>query len=152
MMGCVLTEHLEKAGVHSGDATLIIPTQTISPKAVAYIKEAGHKIAQKFEITGPFNLQFLVTGDEVLVIECNLRASRSVPFISKSVGADFIEMATKFIVDYPVSDSALEKLAKVEGPKSFVGVKAPMFSWPRLRGADPVLKCIMSSTGEVNII
>jgi carbamoyl-phosphate synthase (ammonia) len=150
MMGCVMTEHLEKAGVHSGDATLLLPTQTISPNAIKYIREAGQKIASKFEITGPFNLQFLVTGDEVLVIECNLRASRSVPFISKTVGSDFIEMATKFIVDFPVSDEALDKLAKVDGPKSFVGVKVPMFSWPRLRGADPVLKCIMSSTGEVS--
>ena len=149
MMGCVLTEHLEKAGVHSGDATLIIPTQTISKNAINYIKNAGRLIANKFQITGPYNLQFLVTGDEVLVIECNLRASRSVPFISKSVGADFIEMATKFILNYPVSEKALEKLALIDGPKTFVGVKAPMFSWPRLRGADPVLKCIMSSTGEV---
>ena len=149
MMGCVLTEHLEKAGVHSGDATLILPTQTISKQATENIKNAAKKIADKFEITGPYNVQFLVNGDEVLVIECNLRASRSVPFISKTVGIDFVEMATKFIVDYPVKDDMLKKLTEVEGPTTFVGVKAPMFSWPRLRGADPVLKCIMSSTGEV---
>ena len=75
------------------------------------------------------------------------------PFISKTVGIDFVEMATKFITNYPVSDRQLKKLAEVEGPKTFVGVKCPMFSWPRLRDADPVLKCIMSSTGEViNII
>lgn len=85
----------------------------------------------------------------MLVIECNLRASRSVPFISKTVGIDFVEMATKFIVDHPVKKEELKKLAEVDGPQTFVGVKVPMFSWPRLRGADPVLKCIMSSTGEV---
>jgi carbamoyl-phosphate synthase (ammonia) len=123
MMGCILTEHLEKAGVHSGDATLILPTQNISKNAIKYIKHAANKIAQKFEITGPFNVQFLVKGDEVLVIECNLRASRSVPFISKTAGIDFIEMATKFIVNYPIKQNELDKLAKVEGPQTFVGGK-----------------------------
>jgi carbamoyl-phosphate synthase (ammonia) len=72
-----------------------------------------------------------------------------VPFISKTVGIDFIEMSTKFILNHPISDNMLKNLDQVTGPKSFVGVKVPMFSWPRLRGADPVLKCIMSSTGEV---
>jgi carbamoyl-phosphate synthase (ammonia) len=149
MMGCILTEHLEQAGVHSGDATLILPTQNVSANATLYIKNAALKIAEKFEITGPFNVQFLVKGDEVMVIECNLRASRSVPFISKTVGIDFIEMATKFIINYPIKDEVLKQLRDVTGPKTFVGIKAPMFSWPRLRGADPILKCIMSSTGEV---
>ena len=78
-----------------------------------------------------------------------MRASRSVPFISKTVGIDFVEMAVNFILDKPVDEEKLKQLREVEGPKTFVGVKCPMFSWPRLLGADPVLKCIMSSTGEV---
>ncbi|KAF3824179.1 hypothetical protein GH733_008464 [Mirounga leonina] len=116
-----MSEHVEDAGVHSGDATLMLPTQTISQGAIEKVKDATRKIAKAFAISGPFNVQFLVKGNDVLVIECNLRASRSFPFVSKTLGVDFIDVATK----------------------------APMFSWPRLRDADPILRCEMASTGEV---
>lgn len=151
LMGCVLSEHLEKAGVHSGDATLLLPVQNVSNKALSTIKQTAKKLAKRLQINGPFNLQFLVTDDEVLVIECNLRASRSFPFICKTVGVDFIELATKFITGHPIGKDKLKSLAGAMGPQTFHGVKAPVFSWRRLPNVDPVLKCIMSSTGEVCI-
>ncbi|XP_067301197.1 carbamoyl-phosphate synthase [ammonia], mitochondrial [Pseudorasbora parva] len=144
-----ITEHVEDAGVHSGDATLILPTQTISQGALEKVKTATQKIAMAFEISGPFNTQFLVKGNDVMVIECNLRASRSFPFISKTIGVDFIDLATRVMVDEPVDESHLPSLENPIIPVDYVGIKAPMFSWPRLREADPVLRCEMASTGEV---
>uniref|UniRef100_A0A673B5L5 Carbamoyl-phosphate synthase [ammonia], mitochondrial n=1 Tax=Sphaeramia orbicularis TaxID=375764 RepID=A0A673B5L5_9TELE len=144
-----ITEHVEDAGVHSGDATLMLPTQTISQGALEKVKTATRKIAQAFEISGPFNTQFLVKGNDVMVIECNLRASRSFPFVSKTIGVDFINVATKVMVGEPMDETSLPSLEKPIIPVDYVGIKAPMFSWPRLRDADPVLRCEMASTGEV---
>ncbi|KAK7169393.1 hypothetical protein R3I93_005380 [Phoxinus phoxinus] len=144
-----ITEHVEDAGVHSGDATLILPTQTISQGALEKVKTATQKIAKTFEISGPFNTQFLVKGNDVMVIECNLRASRSFPFVSKTIGVDFIDVATRVMVGEPVDESHLPSLENPIIPIDYVGIKAPMFSWPRLREADPVLRCEMASTGEV---
>ncbi|KAK9969143.1 hypothetical protein ABG768_027343 [Culter alburnus] len=144
-----ITEHVEDAGVHSGDATLILPTQTISQGALEKVKTATQKIAKAFEISGPFNTQFLVKGNDVMVIECNLRASRSFPFVSKTIGVDFIDVATRVMVGEPVDESHLPSLENPIIPVDYVGIKAPMFSWPRLREADPVLRCEMASTGEV---
>ncbi|XP_039611289.1 carbamoyl-phosphate synthase [ammonia], mitochondrial isoform X1 [Polypterus senegalus] len=144
-----ITEHVEDAGVHSGDATLMLPTQTISQGALEKVKTATRKIAQAFEISGPFNVQFLVKGNKVMVIECNLRASRSFPFVSKTIGVDFIEVATRVMVGEEVEPCRLATLENPIIPVDYVGIKAPMFSWPRLRDADPVLRCEMASTGEV---
>ncbi|ESP03191.1 hypothetical protein LOTGIDRAFT_137874, partial [Lottia gigantea] len=144
-----ICEHVENAGVHSGDATLMLPTQTITAPALASIREITRKIAQRFEISGPFNMQFLVKDSDVKIIELNLRASRSCPFVSKTIGTDFIDTATKVMLNEPLDLSTLPTLNTPHNPTSYVGIKAPMFSWPRLRDADPLLKCEMASTGEV---
>ncbi|XP_037254747.1 carbamoyl-phosphate synthase [ammonia], mitochondrial [Falco rusticolus] len=144
-----ISEHVEDAGVHSGDATLMLPTQTISQGALEKVKAATKKIANAFAISGPFNIQFLVQGNNVLVIECNLRASRSFPFVSKTLGVDFIDVATKVMIGKEVNESCLPTLEHPIIPSRYVGIKAPMFSWSRLRDADPVLRCEMASTGEV---
>ncbi|XP_051642703.1 carbamoyl-phosphate synthase [ammonia], mitochondrial isoform X4 [Manacus candei] len=144
-----ISEHVEDAGVHSGDATLMLPTQTISQGALEKVKSATKKIANAFAISGPFNIQFLVRGNDVLVIECNLRASRSFPFVSKTLGVDFIDVATKVMIGKEVNESSLPTLEHPIIPSKYVGIKAPVFSWSRLRDADPVLRCEMASTGEV---
>ncbi|NXI78856.1 CPSM synthase, partial [Rhipidura dahli] len=144
-----ISEHVEDAGVHSGDATLMFPTQTISQGALEKVKAATIKIAKAFAISGPFNIQFLVQGNNVLVIECNLRASRSFPFVSKTLGVDFIDVATKVMIGKQVNESSLPTMEHPIFPSRYVGIKAPMFSWSRLRDADPVLRCEMASTGEV---
>ncbi|KAM6307660.1 carbamoyl-phosphate synthase [ammonia], mitochondrial [Aegotheles albertisi] len=144
-----ISEHVEDAGVHSGDATLVLPTQTISQGALEKVKAATKKIANAFAISGPFNIQFLVRGNDVLVIECNLRASRSFPFVSKTLGVDFIDVATKVMIGKEVNESSLPTLEHPIIPSRYVGIKAPVFSWSRLRDADPVLRCEMASTGEV---
>uniref|UniRef100_A0A8D0H9D3 Carbamoyl-phosphate synthase [ammonia], mitochondrial n=1 Tax=Sphenodon punctatus TaxID=8508 RepID=A0A8D0H9D3_SPHPU len=144
-----ISEHVEDAGVHSGDATLMLPTQTISQGALEKVKNTTRKIANAFAISGPFNVQFLVRGNDVLVIECNLRASRSFPFVSKTLGVDFIDVATNVMIGEKINESTLPTLERPIIPSDYVGIKAPMFSWPRLRDADPVLRCEMASTGEV---
>ncbi|NXN79899.1 CPSM synthase, partial [Bombycilla garrulus] len=144
-----ISEHVEDAGVHSGDATLMFPTQSISQGALEKVKAATKKIAKAFAISGPFNIQFLVQGNNVLVIECNLRASRSFPFVSKTLGVDFIDVATKVMIGEQVNESSLPTMEHPIFPSRYVGIKAPMFSWSRLRDADPVLRCEMASTGEV---
>ncbi|KAL5005647.1 hypothetical protein ScPMuIL_016805 [Solemya velum] len=144
-----ICEHVENAGVHSGDATLMLPTQSITADALDKIKDVTRNIANKFAITGPFNIQFLVSDNTVKVIELNLRASRSVPFVSKTIGTDFISTATKVMCGLPVNIDKLPTLENPQNPTDYVGIKAPMFSWPRLRDADPLLKCEMASTGEV---
>ncbi|CAI5761707.1 carbamoyl-phosphate synthase ammonia, mitochondrial [Podarcis lilfordi] len=144
-----VSEHVEDAGVHSGDATLMFPAQTISQGALEKVKIATRKIADAFAISGPFNVQFLIRGNEVLVIECNLRASRSFPFVSKSLGLDFIDVATKVMTGEQVHEATLPALPKPMIPSDYVGIKAPVFSWPRLRDVDPILRCEMASTGEV---
>ncbi|KAL9848582.1 carbamoyl-phosphate synthase [ammonia], mitochondrial [Geothlypis trichas] len=144
-----VSEHVEDAGVHSGDATLVFPTQSISQEALEKVKTATKKIAKAFAISGPFNIQFLVQGSNVLVIECNLRASRSFPFVSKTLGVDFIDVATKVMIGKQLNESSLPTMEHPIFPSRYVGIKAPMFSWSRLRDADPVLRCEMASTGEV---
>ena len=139
-----ISEHVENAGVHSGDATLIHPPQDLDPQTVKRIEEATTKIGRALNVTGPFNIQFIAKNNEIKVIECNLRAARSFPFVSKTTGIDAIEMATKVMLNIPVEsypDSAL--------PPDYVGVKVPQFSFSRLSGADPVLGVEMASTGEV---
>ncbi|NWX31535.1 CPSM synthase, partial [Notiomystis cincta] len=144
-----ISEHVEDAGVHSGDATLMFPTQTISQGALEKVKAATKKIAKAFAISGPFNIQFLVQGNNVLVIECNLRASRSFPFVSKTLGVDFIDIATKVMIGKQVNELSLPTMEHPIFPSRYVGIKAPVFSWSRLTDADPVLRCEMASTGEV---
>ncbi|CAL1529066.1 unnamed protein product [Lymnaea stagnalis] len=144
-----ICEHVENAGVHSGDATLMMPSQTIQEEALVVIKDVTAKIAKRFAISGPFNIQFLVRDSDVKVIELNLRASRSCPFVSKTIGTDFIALATKVMMKVPFSTQDLPTLDNSHDPTNYVGIKASMFSWPRLRDADPVLKCEMASTGEV---
>ena len=144
MMGHFISEHVENAGVHSGDATLICPPQDLELETIQRIELATSKIANALNVTGPFNIQFIAKDNEIKVIECNVRASRSFPFVSKVMGVDLIEMATKIILDVPVNPYPLISI-----PKDYVGVKAPQFSFSRLSGADPVLGVEMASTGEV---
>lgn len=144
MVGHFISEHVENAGVHSGDATLVCPPQDLEPETIAKIEEATRKIGDALNITGPYNIQFIAKDNAIKVIECNVRASRSTPFVSKVMGFDLIELATKVIMDKPV-----EPYPKLNIPKDYVGVKAPQFSFSRLSGADPVLGVEMASTGEV---
>ncbi|KAJ3516598.1 hypothetical protein NLJ89_g1020 [Agrocybe chaxingu] len=139
-----ISEHVENAGVHSGDATLIHPPQDLDPTTVRQIEEATAKIGRALNVTGPFNIQFIAKNNEIKVIECNLRAARSFPFVSKVTGIDAIEMATKVMLDIPVESYPDPGL-----PPDYVGVKVPQFSFSRLSGADPVLGVEMASTGEV---
>lgn len=147
--GCAIHEHVENAGVHSGDATLMLPPQSITEFVLSRIEEATKKIVKCLNITGPFNIQYIVKGSDVNVIECNLRASRSFPFISKTMGVDYIEAATKLMLEKPIDDMNLPTIGNRSRPNNYVGVKAPMFSFTRLGGADPVLGVEMASTGEV---
>ena len=139
-----INEHVENAGVHSGDATMVFPPQRTYLETVRRIKTVASSLARELKITGPFNIQFLAKENDVKVIELNLRASRSFPFVSKVSGINFIELATKAIVGHPVS-----KVEKSAFDLDYVGVKAPQFSFSRLKGADPLLGVEMSSTGEV---
>ena len=144
MVGHFISEHVENAGVHSGDATLILPPQDLDPETVRRIEEATSKIGNALNVTGPFNIQFIAKDNDIKVIECNVRASRSFPFVSKVMGVDLIEMATKAMVGVP-----FQEYPPVHIPKDYVGVKVPQFSFSRLSGADPVLGVEMASTGEV---
>ncbi|KAJ3038549.1 hypothetical protein HDV00_000554 [Rhizophlyctis rosea] len=140
----VISEHVENAGVHSGDATLVLPPQDLDPETVRKIEVATRKIANALNVTGPFNIQFIAKNNEIKVIECNVRASRSFPFCSKVLGVDLIEMATKAMINEPY-----EAYPKIEERKDYVAVKVPQFSFSRLSGADPILGVEMASTGEV---
>ncbi|KAF2829255.1 carbamoyl-phosphate synth [Ophiobolus disseminans] len=144
MIGHFISEHVENAGVHSGDATLILPPQDLDPETVRQIEDATKKIGAALNITGPYNIQFIAKDNEIKVIECNVRASRSFPFVSKVMGVDLIEMATKAMAGLP-----LVEYPPVNIPAEYVGVKVPQFSFSRLSGADPVLGVEMASTGEV---
>jgi carbamoyl-phosphate synthase large subunit len=139
-----VSEHVENAGVHSGDATLVLPPQRTHLETVRRIRRITARIAAALRIHGPFNIQFLAKGNEVSVIECNLRASRSFPFVSKVMGVNFIEIAAAVMLDRPVP---LQQSSATD--LDYVGVKAPQFSFTRLEGADPVLGVEMASTGEV---
>lgn len=142
-----LSEHVEFAGVHSGDATIVFPPQKLYVETIRRIKKISKKIAKALEITGPFNIQYLAKDNDIKVIECNLRASRSFPFVSKVLKTNLIEIATKAMLDVP-----FEKPDKSLFELDYVGVKAPQFSFHRLLNADPVLGVDMSSTGEVGCI
>ena len=142
-----ISEHVEYAGVHSGDATIVFPAQHIYFSTIRRIKKIAYKIAEELNISGPFNIQFLAKNRELKVIECNLRASRSFPFVSKILKCNFIETATKIMLDAPY-----EKPDKSEFDIDRIGVKASQFSFARLQNADPVLGVDMSSTGEVGCL
>jgi len=142
-----ISEHVEFAGVHSGDATLVFPAQKIYFETARRIKRIARKIAAELNISGPFNIQFLARNNEVKVIECNLRASRSFPFVSKVLKRNFIETATRIMLDAPYS-----RPDKSAFDIDWIGVKASQFSFSRLHKADPVLGVDMSSTGEVGCL
>ena len=138
-----IAEHIENAGVHSGDATIVLPPQKLYFETIRKIRQVAKKIARGLNITGPFNIQFLAKSNEIKVIECNLRASRSFPFSSKVTGYNFIEIATRAML----GKRSREHYRTLD--IDHVGVKAPQFSFSRLKGADPVLGVEMASTGEV---
>ena len=142
-----ISEHVEFAGVHSGDATIQFPPQKLYVETVRRIKRISRQIARELHISGPFNIQYLAKGNEIKVIECNLRASRSFPFVSKVLKINFIEMATRIMLGLPV-----ERPGKNEFDLEYVGIKASQFSFNRLQKADPVLGVDMASTGEVGCI
>ncbi|MBE0676784.1 MAG: carbamoyl-phosphate synthase (glutamine-hydrolyzing) large subunit [Bacteroidales bacterium] len=142
-----ISEHVEFAGVHSGDATIVFPAQKIYFETARRIKRISREIARKLNITGPFNIQFLARDNDIKVIECNLRASRSMPFVSKVLKTNLIELATKVMLGLEA-----ERPHKSVFDLDYVGVKAPQFSFSRLAKADPVLGVDMASTGEVGCI
>ncbi len=142
-----ITEHIENAGVHSGDATVVLPAQRVYVETMRKVKKIASEIALALNITGPFNIQFLAQRNRVRVIECNLRASRSFPFCSKVSRVNMIEMATRAMLDEPVQAAPA---SAIDIP--WVGVKAAQFSFSRLHGADPVAGVEMASTGEVGCI
>ncbi|MDD6100052.1 MAG: carbamoyl-phosphate synthase (glutamine-hydrolyzing) large subunit, partial [bacterium] len=142
-----ISEHIEFAGVHSGDATIQFPAQKLYVETVRRIKRISKQIAKELKISGPFNIQYLAKGNEIKVIECNLRASRSFPFVSKVLKINFIELATRIMLGLPV-----EKPHKNEFDLDYVGIKASQFSFNRLQKADPVLGVDMASTGEVGCL
>ena len=142
-----ISEHIEFAGVHSGDATIQFPPQKLYVETMRRIKKVSSCIAKALNISGPFNIQFLAKNNDIKVIECNLRASRSFPFVSKVLKLNFIDLATKVMLGIPV-----EKPHKNAFDLDYVGIKASQFSFSRLQGADPVLGVDMSSTGEVGCI
>jgi carbamoyl-phosphate synthase (ammonia) len=145
-----VSEHVENAGVHSGDATHVLPPHTLSAFQVQRVRTISQKIVRELNVTGPFNIQYLAKGADLKVIECNMRASRSVPFVSKTVQCDFIQVATKAMLGAEITpeDNAPDNNSPIR-PTEYVGVKVPMFSFTRLRGADPMLSVEMASTGEV---
>jgi len=139
-----ISEHVENAGVHSGDATIVLPPQRTYLETMRRVKMITKEIASALQITGPFNIQFIAKDNEVKVIECNLRASRSFPFVSKTLKINFIDIATRLMMGDKVT-----KIDKSSFDLDYVGVKASQFSFTRLKGSDPVLGVEMSSTGEV---
>ncbi|KAF7509487.1 argininosuccinate lyase [Endocarpon pusillum] len=147
-----VSEHVEAAGVHSGDATLVLPPANLSPEIVSRVKEIAEKVAKAWNITGPFNMQIIKADapsqgepPALKVIECNLRASRSFPFVSKVLGTNFIDVATKALVGRDVP----EPVDLMAQSRDYLATKVPQFSWTRLAGADPFLGVEMSSTGEI---
>ncbi len=142
-----ISEHIEFAGVHSGDATMMFPPQKVYVETIRRIKKITNRIAEELNICGPFNIQYLARDNDIKVIECNLRASRSFPFVSKVLKTNFIELATRIMLGVHV-----EKPDKSLFELDYIGVKAPQFSFSRLAKADPVLGVDMSSTGEVGCI
>jgi len=144
LLNYAICEHVENAGTHSGDATLILPAQKLFVETHRRVKKITQKICRALRISGPFNIQFMCKENEVKVIECNLRASRSFPFISKTLNINFIDMATKVMLGMPVRPMDVQML-----DMDFVAVKCPVFSFSRLKNSDPRLGVEMQSTGEV---
>ncbi|MDA3833441.1 MAG: carbamoyl-phosphate synthase large subunit, partial [Spirochaetales bacterium] len=142
-----ISEHIEFAGVHSGDATIVFPPQKLYVETIRRVKRISRKIAAALNISGPFNMHLLAKDNDIKVIECNLRASRSFPFVSKVLKVNLIDIATRVMLDLPV-----EKPARSLFELDYVGIKAPQFSFARLQHADPVLGVDMASTGEVGCI
>ncbi|KAK7745299.1 carbamoyl-phosphate synthase (glutamine-hydrolyzing) cpa2 [Cytospora paraplurivora] len=146
-----ISEHVEQAGVHSGDATLVLPPASLDDKILGRVKEIAEKVAKAWKITGPFNMQIIKADDpeggepQLKIIECNLRASRSFPFVSKVLGTNFIDVATKALVGEQVPDPTDLMAVK----RDYLATKVPQFSWTRLAGADPFLGVEMASTGEM---
>ena len=140
-----VSEHVEDAGVHSGDATLVLPPQRLYPQTVREVRAIGARLARALDVTGPFNVQLLARRNRLKVIECNLRASRSAPFVSKVLGTNFIAEATRLMLGAPRTHARAPNQAELD----YVAVKAPQFSFRRLTGADPLLGIEMASTGEV---
>jgi len=147
LIAYAISEHIEFAGVHSGDATIVFPPQKLYVETIRRVKHISRKIAKALNISGPFNMQLLAKDNDIKVIECNLRASRSFPFVSKVLKVNLIDIATRIMLDLPV-----EKPARNLFELDYVGIKAPQFSFARLQHADPVLGVDMSSTGEVGCI
>ena len=147
ILAYAISEHIEFAGVHSGDATIQFPPQKLYVETMRRIKRISRQIAKKLHINGPFNIQFMARDNDILVIECNLRASRSFPFVSKVLKLNFIDLATKIMLGAPV-----EKPNKNLFDLDYVGIKASQFSFNRLQKADPILGVDMSSTGEVGCL
>jgi len=147
IMAYAISEHIEFAGVHSGDATIQFPPQKLYVETMRRIKRVSKQIAMALHINGPFNIQFMARDNDILVIECNLRASRSFPFVSKVLKLNFIDLATKIMLGVPV-----EKPNKNLFDLDYVGIKASQFSFNRLQKADPVLGVDMASTGEVGCL
>ncbi|XMD99371.1 MAG: ATP-grasp domain-containing protein [Candidatus Karelsulcia muelleri] len=143
-----ISEHIEYAGVHSGDATLVYPPQNLSLKTIKKIKIISNKIAKRFKISGPFNIQFFYKKNKIKVIECNLRASRSLPFISKVSNFNIVELAMKVLLKKKICYKKIPNFLTID----YVGVKASQFSFSRLEGADPIVGVDMVSTGEVGCL
>lgn len=139
-----ISEHIENAGVHSGDATIVLPAQNITLETMRRVRRISQDLAQKLAISGPFNIQYLARENEIKVIECNLRASRTFPFVSKVLGQNFIDRATRLWMGEKIPNQEVNPLNI-----QTVGVKAAQFSFSRLKGADPTLGVEMASTGEV---
>lgn len=147
-----VSEHVENAGVHSGDASLVLPPANTSERTIERVKEIAEKVAKAWSITGPFNMQIIHVNDPsgaddgaLKVIECNLRASRSFPFVSKVLGTNFIDVATRALTGHNVP----EPVDLMKEKRDYLAVKVPQFSWTRLAGADPYLGVEMASTGEM---
>lgn len=146
IIALAISEHIENAGVHGGDATIVLPSQNLRLATIKKIKKIAGKIAKHLHITGPFNMQFIAKDNDIKVIECNLRASRSFPFVSKVTKVNFIDIATRAILgEKIVVNKSIDDI-------DYVGVKYPQFSFTRLKGADPVTSVEMASTGEVGCL
>jgi carbamoyl-phosphate synthase large subunit len=143
LIGAII-EHIEQAGIHSGDAVMSIPPQTLDSKIIKIIEEYSNLIAKALKIKGPFNIQYLVKNNTVSVIECNLRASRSLPYVSKTIGINLIDISTAIILGKKIKEIGIDQ----SPPLKHVGIKVPCFSFMRLTGADPILGVEMLSTGE----
>jgi carbamoyl-phosphate synthase/aspartate carbamoyltransferase len=144
VLNYAISEHVENAGVHSGDATLVLPAQKLYVQTQKQVKRIAARIAKALNISGPVNIQLMARENDVKVIECNLRASRSFPFLSKTLNANFISLATRVMLGVPARPYQIS-LMDID----YVAVKAAMFSFTRLRGADPIMGVEMASTGEV---